>query len=210
MIPARRPLVKICGVTSVEDALAAVELGADLVGLNFWPGSPRHVELVRAREIAAAVGGRATLVGVFVDEAPARITALVAAIGLDLVQLHGDEAPEIVERLTAPILRVFRGLPSMESFSVWKGVIGFLVDAGRPGSYGGSGESWDYSSLRSLPRDGRPLLVAGGIRPENVGAALLASGADGVDVASGVESAPGVKDRDKMRRLFEEMRRVPR
>ncbi len=204
----RRPLVKICGVTRVEDAVAAVELGADFIGLNFWPSSPRCVDLRRAREIGAAVGERVSRVGVFVDASREGIAAAASATGLDVVQLHGDESPAILEALRLPAWRAFRGIPSLEGFRLWGGAAGFLVDARREGQPGGTGESWDYATLAKLPRDERLILVAGGITPENARAALLASGADGVDVASGVEREPGIKDREKMRRLIEEVRGV--
>jgi phosphoribosylanthranilate isomerase len=202
----RRPLVKICGVTRVEDAAAAAELGADFIGLNFWPGSPRYIDARRGAEISSAVDGTVGVVGVFVNASMEEVLDRIAEARLDIVQLHGDESPDCLGKLTVPAWRAFRGVPSMEVFRLWAAAAGVLVDSRREGAFGGSGESWDYAALRGMPRDGRPLLVSGGIRPAKARQALVASGADGVDVASGVESSPGIKDREKMRRLIGEVR----
>jgi phosphoribosylanthranilate isomerase len=224
--------VKVCGVTRPQDAALAVDLGADFVGLNFWPRSPRAVDPGAAREIAAAVGGRASLVGLFVNESPAAIEARARELALDLVQLHGDETEADLERFAPRLLRVERSdclapLPAMDtarepasahelgvsSFQqkafAFPVVLprAFLLDAPRDGRYGGTGMPWVWGAARDwIAACPRPVLVAGGVRPENVAAALAASGAAGVDVASGVESSPGVKDAGKLRRLFEEVR----
>ena len=228
-----RPLIKICGVTRPEDAALAVSLGADLLGLNFHLPSPRYLDpardLSRLREIAAAAGG-ATLVGVFVDRPAAEIEETAAAVGLDLVQLHGNEGPEVAARFGARAVKVFRRAapPAPEELARFPAAWGFLFDApprprpaadargapAPPDPYGGTGESWDHGVLRELISDGgaaagRPVLVAGGIRPGTACAALAASGAAGIDVCSGVESAPGVKDAELMTRLFEEVRHGP-
>jgi len=206
-IPARRPLVKICGVTRVEDAVAAVELGADLIGLNFWPKSPRRVQRDAARAIAETCRARVAIVGVFVDASAAEIRRHHDELGFDLVQLHGDEPPGIADDLNLPIIEAFRFFPSMEALSAWQRASAILLDVAAGSRYGGSARGWNYASARRLPRDSRPLLIAGGIRPETARAALAASGADGVDVASGVERSPGEKDRERMQRLMEEVRR---
>jgi len=202
-----RPLIKICGVTRVEDAVAALELEVDFVGLNFWQRSPRRVDPVAAAEIARARRGRTRLVGVFVDAPIQEIEFRSRELGLDAVQLHGDETPAMARQLATPHWRAFRTFPSVEAFAEWGRAETVVVNAGARSSYGGSGRSWNHEALRDLPRDGRAILVAGGITPENVRAALAASGADGIDVASGVERSPGVKDHDRMRALVEEARR---
>ncbi len=205
--PERR-LVKICGLTGHGDALAAVELGADLLGLNFWPESPRHVEMARARAIADAVRGRgALLVGVFVNEPIEAVRETLEAVGLDLAQLHGDEPDADFAALEGRAIRVYRGVPDVARLGRTPPVWGALIDGAAGARYGGTGESWDYAALAGW-RGPRPLLVAGGIRPGHAAAALAASGADGVDVASGVERGPGVKDRERMRELIEEIRRA--
>lgn len=213
-------MIKICGVTRPEDAALAAELGADLLGLNFYPPSPRSLdpEQDRARlaEIADAAAGVPT-VGVFVDEDPERIEEIEERVGLALVQLHGDESPETVRRFGRRAVRVFRRdrLPAPEELALYPEVWGFLFDlpvapvaperGARQALYGGTGEAWDYEMLAAL-EDDRPVLVAGGIRPETARAALAASHAAGVDVCSGIESSPGCKDPELMKRLFEEVR----
>ncbi|HEX4954182.1 MAG TPA: phosphoribosylanthranilate isomerase [Thermoanaerobaculia bacterium] len=204
--PASLPLIKICGVTTVEDALLAAQRGASHLGLNFFPPSPRCLEPAAAREIAEAVRGRVALVGVFVDRPRAEVEAIDAAVSLDLLQFHGAETPEDLAPFGARAIKVFRlrpedPLPDLAAFpAAW----GFLFDVWHPALHGGTGEGWDFSRLAALPR-GRPVLVAGGIRPGNVAAALAASGAAGVDVCSGVESAPGKKDPELLAQLFREV-----
>lgn len=231
-VPERRPWVKICGVTRPADAEAALALGADFLGLNFWPGSPRAVDAGAAREIAAAVGGRVKLVGLFVNQAPAEIEARAQEFALDLVQLHGDETESDLERFAPRLLRVERadrvatpptahsdrsrppaqdleGRFIQQKAFVFPRVvpIAFVVDAPRDARYGGTGAPWAWGVARDwIAACPRPVLVAGGVRPENALAVLAATGAAGVDVASGVESSPGVKDHERMRRLFEEVR----
>ena len=198
-----RPRVKICGVTRVEDAELAVELGAEFLGLNFYPPSPRCLDLDAARRIARAVGGRARLVAVTVN-ADRRLLEAVEPL-VELIQFHGDEGPDEVRPWAERAIQVLR--PEAEegdAASLYPDVWGFLVEPKRPG-YGGSGESWDYASARSLVA-GRPLFLAGGIAPDNVRRA--AAGAWGIDVCSGVEAAPGIKDAARMKRLFSALRRA--
>jgi phosphoribosylanthranilate isomerase len=154
------------------------------------------------------------VVGVFVNEDPTRIEETAEAACLDLIQLHGDEDPEAVARFGGRAIKVFRrgSLPDPEELAEYEGVWGLLFDVpARPAdddAYGGTGRSWNYEMLAPLPRGrgARQVLVAGGIRPGNARRALERSRADGIDVCSGVESAPGVKDPERMRRLFEEVR----
>lgn len=203
----KRPLVKICGVTRPEAALRAVTLGADLVGLNFWPGSPRYLELEAAREIAGAIRGRALIVGVFVNTPADRIQQIRDAVGVDLVQLHGDEAPAQVRRLGERAIKAVRLDPARPSFQaeLYPEVWGFVVEARRRGEYGGTGAPWEYGAIRGLI-SGKPVLVAGGVRPETARQALAQSGAAGIDVCSGVESAPGVQDPARLEELFRRVR----
>lgn len=202
--------VKVCGVTSAADALAAAGAGADLLGLNFYPRSPRYLEPDLARAIAEAVRAAAPhvlLVGVFVDRPPSEVEAIDRAVGLDLLQLSGDEPPDAVRPWAARVLKTFRtgGPPREEALSRYPAIFGALIDASHGSLYGGTGAAWDFSSIAPLAA-GRRVLVAGGIRPGGV-AAALASGAWGIDVCSGVESSPGVKDPRLLARLFEEIRR---
>jgi phosphoribosylanthranilate isomerase len=198
--------VKICGVTRAADARFAVEAGADAIGLNFWRRSPRYLDPDAARAVVEAVQGRALLVGVFVDEPPESIGGIVGSLGLDAVQLSGDESAEEAARLPFRLLKAVRP-KSGEPLARWGSYPceALLLDAAAPGAYGGTGHPLDWPSLpeavSDLRRpDGSPVrwMLAGGLRPENVREAVLAAGPYGVDVASGVESAPGVKDPRKV------------
>lgn len=198
--------VKVCGVTDPANALRTVELGADYLGLNFYRASPRFVDVQRAREIAAAVRGRVTLVGVFVNHPSGEIEETAERVGLDLVQLSGDEGPEQVAPFAGRALKVFRtgGLPGPEALAAYGGVWGILLDAPHAALYGGTGEPWNYPGSSDLA--GRRVFLAGGLGPDNVRRAVAASRPFAVDVCSRVESSPGIKDPELLCRLFEEVR----
>jgi len=198
-----RPRVKICGVTRLEDAELAVELGADFLGLNFYPASPRCLDIDAARRIADAVAGRARLVGVTVNAGAQRIEEILPLV--ELIQFHGEEGPEEIQPWAERAIKVLRPeAREPEEEALYPGVWGFLLEPHRPG-YGGSGQPWDYGSA-TLPVTDRPVFVAGGIDPGNV--RMAAAGAWGVDVCSGVESKPGIKDAGLMKRLFSELRNL--
>lgn len=214
-MPAMATKVKICGVGDPASALAAVELGADYLGLNFFAGSPRHLSLARARAIAEAVRGRVVLVGVFVNATRAAIDEAVERVGLDLVQLSGDEPPAEVLPMAPRALKVFRSgaLPGAAALAPYGDLWGLLLDAPHPTLYGGTGAAWEYpqgaigaGGAESAAAAPRRVFLAGGLGPDNVRRAVAACRPYAVDVCSRVESAPGVKDREKMRRLFEEVR----
>lgn len=200
-------LVKICGVTTPEDARRAVDLGADLLGLNFHPPSPRCLTLEQAAEIAEEVRGGVTLVGVFVHHSVREIERIDGHTGLDLIQLHGEPDPEAAAVWGRRTLQVFRreAPPEAVELARYPDVWGFLLDVPHGRLYGGTGVSWQYETAAGLATD-KPVLVAGGIGPGNVREALQASGAAGVDVCSGVESSPGVKDPELIERLIAEVR----
>lgn len=213
--------VKICGLTTPEDALLAVELGADLLGLNFYPPSPRFVAPARAAEIARAVAGRVPLVGVFVNRPAAEVEEIAETVGLDLIQLHGDEGPEEVAGFGRRAVKVFRRreLPGRDEVAAYPDAWGFLFDVPHDTLYGGTGVAWAWGEVAGAPElpelvGGRPVLLAGGIGPGNaaeIARAVAISGIArrmtvGVDVCSGVESAPGRKDRALLERLFAEVR----
>lgn len=198
--------VKICGITRVEDAIAAVESGADAIGINFCRSSPRYVAPSEAASLVEAVGGRALAVGVFVDEPPESVESIVRSLRLDAVQLSGDEPASVAARLPFRLLKAIRMTPGAD-LSEWTGypAEALLLDAHAPGAYGGTGKTLDWSSLpRAVAAirgpEGEPVrwLLAGGLTPANVLEAVLAARPCGVDVASGVESAPGVKDPRKV------------
>lgn len=195
--------IKICGLTTLEDALAAAEAGADLLGFNFYPPSPRCLTPAGCAPIAAAVRRRwpaARLVGVFVNEPPARVAAVLAEAGLDLAQLHGQETAADLRALAGRAFKAFRGVGAghAEYAAAGAGQPAFLVDAYSPALYGGTGQTADWPAVRPLAAQ-YPLLLAGGLTPENVAEAVAQVRPWGVDVASGVESAPGRKDAGRVR-----------
>lgn len=200
--------VKICGVTNPADAVAAVESGADYLGLNFYPGSPRFLEVARALEIAGAVARRVPLVGVFVNAPATRIEDVAGRVGLDLIQLSGDEGPEAVAPFAGRALKAFRtgGLPDRDEIAAYGEVWGILIDAPHGSLYGGTGRAWDYAAVSGIAGGPRRLFLAGGIGPDNVRRAVASARAYAIDVCSRVESSPGIKDRELLRRLFEEVR----
>ena len=192
--------IKICGITTIADAEGCVAAGADMIGLNFVPGSPRAIDVSRARDIADAVRGRAEIVGVVADLDEAQLAARRAAVGLDRLQLHGSEPPELVARLAPHAFKALRvgSTEDVAEASRYAGLV--LIDAKVAGALGGTGRTVDLALAAPLAR-ARPILLAGGLRPENVADAVRAVEPWGVDAASGVEIAPGVKDLDAVAAL---------
>lgn len=204
------PRVKICGVTTVDDALLAVDLGAEFLGFNFYPPSPRYIDPETACQLAEAVRNRAPgtqLVGVFVNASPGEVRSIADTVGLDLLQFHGDETPEDINPFADRALKVFRVRDHFDETVLheWQHVWGFLVDSRHPRLYGGSGESWDFSSLGQAAAEGLKIFIAGGLGPHNVRQAVDTARPWGVDLCSGVEAEPGVKDPHRMQQLFEEI-----
>jgi len=192
-----RTRVKICGITRLEDAQLALEAGADVLGFNFWPGSKRHIPVSRAAEIAAALPAGVLRVGVFVRATPKVVRDTVVTVGLGAVQLHGDEDPSEYADAGVPLWQVLRIDTSLPA-SVSARASELLLDA-RVEGFGGSGRTFDWSLARQAGRFGRPFWLAGGLTPLNVAEAVRRAAPHGVDVASGVESRPGVKDPDRVR-----------
>ncbi|HKA88846.1 MAG TPA: phosphoribosylanthranilate isomerase [Haliangiales bacterium] len=188
-------MVKICGITRIEDARVAVAAGADWIGVNLWPRSRRYVPLERAREIAAAAAG-VVRVAVFVNAPRADIEAALAFV--DLVQLHGDETPADCAPFAGRLVRALRA-PDAAAMDAFPTDL-ILLDTPSPG-YGGSGRTFDWSLAAAAVARGKRVILAGGLDPDNVAAAVRAVRPFGVDVASGVEAAPGIKDADKVRRF---------
>ncbi len=191
--------VKICGVTTVADAVACVELGASALGVNFVPSSARRVTLERAREIARAVKGQTLMVGVVADLGVGEMRRLLRDAELECLQLHGDETLAV---LTAMLPHAYKAVRigskgDVERAQAFPGRY-LLADARVEGAIGGTGATFDWSLVASLARE-RMLTLAGGLTPANVGDAVRAVRPYCVDVASGVESAPGVKDLEKVR-----------
>ncbi|GAB4459386.1 MAG: phosphoribosylanthranilate isomerase [Anaerolineae bacterium] len=194
--------IKICGVKTLDDALAAVEAGADMLGFNFYPPSPRYVKPSACASLIAALDGRGlfvTAVGVFVNTPVADLTAIMAECGLDLAQLSGDEPPAFVEALGARAFKAIRPQTSDEARAALdryprrKAPPALLVDAAHAGAYGGTGQAGDWALARWLAAR-VPIMLAGGLNPANVADALAQVRPWGVDVASGVEAERGRKD----------------
>src|SRR5580765_8663465 len=189
--------IKICGVTNANDARACVELGADMIGFNFYPASPRYIEPTIVREIVDALPARTCAVGVFVDADPAGIRKLATTAGVRCVQLHGHTTPESCNEL-AREFRVIRALSTDTQFEPEQTAAfpecDVLIDAYHPELRGGTGQTCDWSAARAAMPYTRFLILSGGLDAQNVGRAIEAVTPHAVDVCSGVESAPGVKD----------------
>lgn len=193
--------VKICGVTNAPDAALAVECGADLIGLNFYPHSPRFVTFETAREIRAAIPPNVLCVGVFVNADRTQVASLVKQLQLDLVQFHGDEQATDLAGWTCRTIQVVRIAPNGAFPEIKRSPANYiLIDTYKPGRYGGTGETFSWEPLVplvSLYTD--RIILAGGLTPENVSLAVRIIRPWAVDVASGVETAPGSKDPEKLR-----------
>jgi phosphoribosylanthranilate isomerase len=195
--------VKICGITRLEDALAAARLGADALGFNFWPRSRRYVSPAQARAMVRRLPAFVTAVGVFVDPTREEVLRAIDQAGIVVAQLHGDEPPELCASLPVPVVKGIRlaGPQSLAQLAAYE-VQAFLLDAPSAG-YGGSGTTCDWSLAAAVARE-LAIVLAGGLGPDNVAEAVRAVRPWAVDVASGVESAPGVKDEERMRRFIEQ------
>ncbi|HLO34201.1 MAG TPA: phosphoribosylanthranilate isomerase [Anaerolineales bacterium] len=200
--------IKICGIKTVNEALAAMEAGADLLGFNFYPKSPRCVEVGKCRAIMSVMQryGHLTYVGVFVNAPIAEIRATMETCGLNLAQLHGDETSDVVQSFYGKAFKAFRGVPQSVNGFAGGAAPAFLVDASVKGVYGGTGTTTDWNGAAELAKH-YPILLAGGLTPENVAVAVRRVNPWGVDVASGVEASPGVKDVNKMNRFIQAVRK---
>ncbi len=196
--------VKICGISEIETALVAAEAGADAIGLVFAP-SRRRVSVAQARAISAAMPPFVNKVGVFADEVPSRVEEVVAACGLDVIQLHGDEPPEVCAELRMPILKAIRvkDASSLEVMGAYH-VAAFLLDTYVAGVAGGSGRPFDWDLAAQAARSAR-IVLSGGLTPDNVQEALSRVRPYGVDVSSGVETN-GRKDPQKIRAFVARVR----
>jgi len=199
--------VKICGITRLEDAEQATSLGAWALGFLLWKPSKRYVDPGAAELIARRLRRKIELVGVFVNQPLDDIAGLVEFLGLSHVQLHGDEGPSfcqaVAQRTGAKVIKAARighaaDLRDLDRFHTDYHLLDTVAD---PGAYGGTGQTWDWTLLKQR-RNKIPLIVAGGLNPDNVAEAIEVTRPWGVDVNSGVESAPGVKDPEKLRALF--------
>lgn len=202
--------IKICGIKTLPDALAAIEAGADYLGFNFYSKSIRFIEKSACAEITSVLKRehpQIKLVGVFVNASVEEIKKILQTCHLDLAQLHGDETPEIFDQLAPHAFRAFRGIPESNAGYERDEVPAMLIDAAVKGVYGGSGVTADWTAAAELAKK-YPLLLAGGLTPENVADAVRQVQPWGVDVASGVESAPGEKDAGKMIQFVKAIKRL--
>jgi phosphoribosylanthranilate isomerase len=194
-----RTRIKICGITRVEDARVAVAAGADAVGLVFYAPSPRNVGLDAARAIIAAIPPFVTVVGLFVDPAQEQVESVLRRCSLGLLQFHGDEAPGFCGGFRLPYIKAARvraDADLVQYLTPYHAAQGWLLDAYHDRLYGGTGETFDW---KLIPRDlDRPVILSGGLTPENVGAAVRQIRPWAVDVSSGVEAAKGIKDAAKI------------
>lgn len=194
--------VKICGITRVEDAQLASDLGAVALGFICYPLSPRYVTPAKATAIVGELDAGIRKVGVFVNAPPGEINAVVRKVGLDMAQLSGSESPEECQQIDVPVIKAVRvGLDFNPAVAASFDVHAIMVDTYNPSLYGGTGETFDWSRL---DRDVfvQPMILSGGLHPENILQGIEALRPDAVDVNSGVETSPGVKDPAKLERLF--------
>lgn len=195
---AQHTRVKICGITDPDDARMALRAGAHALGLVFYPPSSRALSIDQARMIAEATGPFATLVGLFVDATEREIRAVLEQVPLQLLQFHGNESAEQCQLYSRPYIKAIRMRPELDveaAMAAHPAASGFLLDAYRKGVPGGTGETFDWDRV---PRDSaRPIVLAGGLTPDNVARAVAETRPYGVDVSGGVERAPGRKDHSK-------------
>src|SRR5713226_348075 len=203
--------VKICGITNAADALAAIDAGANLLGFNFYAKSPRHITEAEAAKIRPELPKKVKAVGIFVNASPAEVAALHKSLKLDAAQLHGDESPETAAEIarSIPVIRAFRVEPDfpLATLDAYPDAFAFLFDAAHTGQYGGTGRTTDWALARRAALTSR-IILAGGLKVENVAAAIRLVRPFAVDVASGVESKPGKKDHGKLRDFIQEVRRA--
>jgi phosphoribosylanthranilate isomerase len=204
-------LVKICGITNWPDAKAACDAGADMLGFNFYEKSLRRVSTVEAATMRAKLPSGVQPVGLFVNAKPSEINSLHAFVRFTAAQLHGDETPTVVSEVTrtVPVIKAFRVAAdfSLSTLDKYHDAFAFLLDGSRAGQFGGTGATADWNVARRAVAAHR-IILAGGLTPENVGAAIRSVRPYAVDVASGVESKPGKKDHARLKQFIDEVRRA--
>ena len=200
--------VKICGLTNYEDAAAAIDMGADLLGFNFYPKSPRYIEPAKAAKIISKLPAFTDIVGVFVNEPIEKIQEVKEQCQLDWVQLHGDEDPEFCKEFRSDNVKIMKAIRVKDQRDVERAESFFtdaiLLDAFDPKKYGGTGISFDWNIIGHI---GKRIFLAGGIKPDNA-AKAVELGVYGIDVCSGIEIRPGKKDKRLMKKLFENIRHL--
>ncbi|MGA2172345.1 MAG: phosphoribosylanthranilate isomerase [Sedimentisphaerales bacterium] len=198
--------VKICGVTNYKDAFAAADMGADMLGFNFYPRSPRYITPAEAAKIIDRLSAYVDIVGLFVNDPFERIEQVIDECNLDWVQLHGDESPQFAEQFRSLNVRTMKAIRVKDKKDIKRAEAYFtdaiLLDAFDPKKYGGTGLSFDWNIIGNISKR---IFLAGGINADNVTKAVDL-GVYGVDICSGVESSPGKKDHAKMRKLFDKIK----
>ncbi|HEX5220270.1 MAG TPA: phosphoribosylanthranilate isomerase [Verrucomicrobiae bacterium] len=199
--------VKICGITSVADGLAAAEAGADMIGLMFYEGSPRHVSFATAAEISRALPAFTVKVGVFVNPNEDSVMRAIGDCGVTLLQFHGEETPQFCTQFGVMSMKAFRvrGPETLAELPKYP-TDAWLLDAYAADAYGGTGAKFNWDLALEATQFGKPIFLAGGLTPDNVAEAVRRTQPFGVDVSSGVESAPGKKDHAKVRAFIEAVR----
>jgi phosphoribosylanthranilate isomerase len=199
--------VKICGTTSLKDAFLAVESGADAIGFIFYKMSPRNISQKEAKEIILQLPPFIETVGVFVNETSDKINRIAEQCKLNSIQLHGEESPALCRRVKRKVIKAFRvkNADSLKSIASYD-VSGFLLDSYNDGSKGGTGQVFDWNLALRVKKQG-PVILAGGLNPYNVFTAIHRVKPYGVDVCSGVEKSPGIKDHEKIREFIKSVRR---
>lgn len=195
--------IKICGITNLKDAMDAAGLGADALGFIFAP-SPRQIEPARAKEIISKLPPWISTVGVFVNEKPERIMRIAGFAGLDMVQLHGEESPEYCAELGLKIIKAVKvkdknNLKKIDDYNV----SGIILDTYDPKLMGGTGKSFNWNLAVSAKKFGKPVILSGGLTPDNVSDAIKKVKPYGVDVSTGIEFSPGKKDFKKMKKFID-------
>ncbi len=200
--------VKICGITSLDDALMAVEAGADALGFVFFEKSPRYLSPEVAARIIENIPPMVQVVGLFVNAELDFVNRTADSCGLDIVQLHGDESPAYCRLVRRRVMKAFRvrGPESLVSLADYR-VAAYLLDAYSPNAYGGTGESFDWECAAAAKEQGA-IVLAGGLNPGNIALAVAKVAPYAVDVSSGVESSPGCKDPEKVRRFIQEAKKA--
>jgi phosphoribosylanthranilate isomerase len=191
-------MVKICGITRRQDAEAAVAHGASAIGFIFWPNSPRFIDPYRARKIAKTLAPFVSTVGVFVNQPKDYINGVASLVPLSVIQLHGDEPPAFVAQLSRPVMKA---ITRPESAKEWPKQVMLLVDVHDPVRRGGTGRVVDWTIAATVARE-RRIVLAGGLTPDNVADAVAEVRPFGIDVSSGVELSPGIKDERRIAALF--------
>jgi phosphoribosylanthranilate isomerase len=202
--------IKICGITNLEDALAAAAAGADALGFNFYKKSPRCIEPSKAAEIIEQLPPFIVPVGVFVNEREDKLREILASTGIQAVQFHGDESPEFCQRFGGRVIKAFqvKDKESLKNMAHYR-VGAFLLDSYKDGVRGGTGVTFDWH-LAVVAKTFGKVILAGGLTPENVAEAVKLVQPYGVDVAGGVEKEKGIKDHAKLRKFIAEVRRASR